>query len=370
LFTVSRVDCFGVTNSAKILELLIVLGYGGYELQMVVLGQEGNTSDSGIRSLADYFVKIRAAVDAERAWGNQIQIKILVPAKFSDSVMGAPLRDHGAPMINVNGITVLPTPLRAWGCRLRNDSEEEEEPKWSSEVVLLNSLLDKAICLENELSELLPADAAASVQNDLRSFLYQVVASRDEPTNRDLHAGLDDLVFRILGHLRSLVSHQPGAVPTSADILTCRRRLLDLANEIESWWSGQPSAQAHQGAPSNSSRSAGKESARDLLEMKAQLGLYNQGQPAPPPGPSPVEKLEPPVEKVDKVEKMEKVDPPEASPPTAGDVSPIEDPPVVGHAEAPKPPGRPETPEGDPPGQVPATRPLLPIQLPGMPEMQ
>lgn len=208
------------------------------------------------------------------------------------------------------------------------------------------------------------------VQHDLRAFLGQVVASRDEPATKDLHSGLDDLVFGVLGHLRSILSHQPGAVPTPGDILNCRRRLLDLSSEIEQWWTDHPAQEGR-----SRERSQGNvrhvSPAHDLLEMKAQLGLYRekkQQSPAPPPGPSPqnvpcdVPEL-PSASKVEKVERPAKVETsPEVTPATVdADVPskpPSKDPPGPSAGSAPQEtPGRPGTPDGEPPG---------PMQLPGM----
>jgi hypothetical protein len=162
---------------------------------------------------------------------------------------------------------------KAEEAKAEEDSDEEEEVKLSKNVQAMNALLDRASTLENELCELLPEEAKLQVQNELRAYLGQVVAaqtSQNELSMKDLHSGLDDLVFGVLGHLRSILSHQPGAVPTPGDILTCRRKLLELAAEIENWWVDHP---VHGCRSLETHRPPTVSPARDLLEMKAHLGL-------------------------------------------------------------------------------------------------
>lgn len=164
------------------------------------------------------------------------------------------------------------------------EDSDEEEVAVPKDVQSLNALLDRAITLENELSELLPEKAKILVQKDLRQFLGQVVASQNAPASKDLAAALDDLVFGVLGHLRAILSHKPGTVPSPEAILACRRRLLELSEEIEDRWIGLPAQSQTVQAWSHPRRGAPVPSpAQDLLEMKAQLGLQAlQKQPPTP----------------------------------------------------------------------------------------
>eukprot|EP00746_Dinoflagellata_sp_MGD_P003655 gnl/MRDRNA2_/MRDRNA2_107078_c0_seq1.p1 gnl/MRDRNA2_/MRDRNA2_107078_c0~~gnl/MRDRNA2_/MRDRNA2_107078_c0_seq1.p1 ORF type:complete len:634 (+),score=97.76 gnl/MRDRNA2_/MRDRNA2_107078_c0_seq1:67-1968(+) len=152
----------------------------------------------------------------------------------------------------------------------QKEDDEEDDINLSQDLQLMFGLLDKSTVIENEITELLPPAECKYITEDLRSFARELLMSRDTASQRDLRVRADELLFAAFSSLRSVLRYEPGADPAPADILSCRRHLIELVTGCWAYWQEYPPRVEH---------------IKEAIDMKADMTTRLQAQPSPLPVP-------------------------------------------------------------------------------------